>query len=178
MDQHYLKSSFREKLIEHLFIGELLKYSWLRGGCSLEVSRPEVDNQGYDVIAEEKEVIRHIQLKTSHLGARAAVQKVHVALSAKPAGCVVWILFDEHSMELGPFLFFGGPASSKLPSLSGFKVATHTKANSLGIKTERPEIRVIPKKHFRRVETIAEIYQLLFCHTQIVEDLEQALVKQ
>jgi len=45
MEQHYLKSSFREKLIEHLFIGELLKLSWLEGGCALEIAKPEVDNQ-------------------------------------------------------------------------------------------------------------------------------------
>jgi len=38
MDQHFLKSAFREKLIEHLLIGELLKISWARGDCSLEVA--------------------------------------------------------------------------------------------------------------------------------------------
>ncbi|WP_020506697.1 hypothetical protein [Lamprocystis purpurea] len=54
MDQHFLKSAFREKLIEHLLIGELLKISWARGDCSLEVAKPEVDNQGYDVLAEDK----------------------------------------------------------------------------------------------------------------------------
>ena len=51
MKEHYLKSSFRENLIEHLFIGELLKISWSRVEYSLEVSKPEVDASGYDIIA-------------------------------------------------------------------------------------------------------------------------------
>lgn len=45
-------SSFREKLIEHLLVGELLKRSWQRGDCAIETSRPEVDRAGYDFIAE------------------------------------------------------------------------------------------------------------------------------
>ena len=162
MNQHYLKSSFREKLIEHLFIGELLKHSWLEGGCSLEFAKPEVDNQGYDLIAEEKGIIRHIQLKTSHLKARTAKQKAHIALSSKPSGCVIWVFFNEQSMELRPFLFFGGSAGLPLPSLDGFKVAKHTKANVEGIKAERPKIREIPKSQFRECETVQEIYELLF----------------
>ena len=54
MKEHYLKSSFRENLIEHLFIGELLKISWSRAEYSLEVSKPEVDASGYDIIAESR----------------------------------------------------------------------------------------------------------------------------
>jgi len=162
MDKHYLKSSFREKLIEHLFIGELLKHSWLEGSCALEFAKPEVDNQGYDLIAEENGIIRHIQLKASHLQARAAKQKVHIALSSKPSGCVIWVFFNEQSMELGPFLFFGGAAGYPLPSLDRFKVAKHTKANAEGFKAERPEIREIPKGQFCKYESVHEIYELLF----------------
>jgi len=50
MDHHFLNSSYREKLIEHLFVGELLKLSWANKGLSLEVSKPEVDNSGYDFL--------------------------------------------------------------------------------------------------------------------------------
>ena len=162
MEQHYLKSSFREKLIEHLFIGELLKLSWLEGGCSLEIAKPEVDNRGYDLVVEQKNIIRHIQLKTAHLNAKAAKQKVHIALSDKPSGCVVWVYFDEKTLDLGPFLFFGGSAGSPLPSIEGFKIAKHTKANADGIKSERPEIREVTKTQFGTFSTVREIYDLLF----------------
>lgn len=61
LGQHFRHSSFREKLIEHLFIRELLKLSWLQGDCSLEVAKPEVDNRGYDIVVERDGVVRHIQ---------------------------------------------------------------------------------------------------------------------
>ena len=34
MKQHSYKSSFREKLIEHLLLSELLKYSWQQEDCT------------------------------------------------------------------------------------------------------------------------------------------------
>lgn len=162
MDQHFLSSSFREKLIEHLFVAELLKLSWFHGECSLEVAKPEVDNRGYDLIAERAGIVRHIQLKTSHTGARASSQKVHIALAKKPSGCVIWIKFDEQSLGLGPFLCFGGQAGQPLPDIEGLKPGKHTKANMLGIKGERKDIRVVPRSRFQSKETAAELFDWLF----------------
>ncbi|MOA08159.1 hypothetical protein D3C78_1279030 [compost metagenome] len=162
MDQHYLHSSFREKLIEHLFVGELLKLSWAQGGCSLEVAKSEVDNQGYDLIVEDKGIIRHIQLKAAHLNAATTRQKIHVGLAKKPSGCVVWICFNEKTLELGPFLFFGAPPGEPLQDISDFRVAKHTKADAEGVKAERPDIRVVSKGQFRRYESIDELYGALF----------------
>jgi len=162
MEQHFLHSSYREKLIEHLFVGELLKHAWLERNCSLEVSSPEVDNRGYDLIAEENGIIRHIQLKASHIGARAAGQKVHTALAAKSSGCVVWIYFDQETLQLGPFLFYGGAPGDPLPDVTSLPVAKHTKANAEGIKAERPAIRNVRKGLFTKYETYKEIYEVLF----------------
>jgi hypothetical protein len=131
--QHYLNSSFREKLIEHLFVGELLKLSWKAGPCSLEIAKPEVDCQGYDIVAEENGVIRHIQLKASYHDETTAQQKVHIALASKPSGCIIWIYFDEETLELGPFLFYGGPAGEPLPDLSDQRVAKHTRGDAQGV---------------------------------------------
>jgi len=162
MKQHYLKSSFREKLIEHLFVGELLKHSWRSGVCSLEISKPEVDNQGYDLIAETNGIIRHIQLKAAHLQAKTAKQNVHIALAGKPSGCVIWIYINKETLELGPYLFFGDSPGEPLPDMNSFKVARHTKRDAKGIKLERPEIRVVPKNEFRRLESIGEVFDVLF----------------
>lgn len=162
MSQHFLQSSYREKLVEHLFVGEMLKRCWRRGSCSLEIARPEVDNSGYDLVAEEDGVLRHIQLKATRRSGKAASQKVHVALAKKPFGCVVWIFFDEDSLDLGPFLFFGGRAGEPLPDLSSFKVAKHTKGDATGRKAERPNIRAIPRSRFHRYETLEELYVALF----------------
>lgn len=160
--RHSEHSSFREKLIEHLLIGDLLKYSWKNGDCSLEISRPEVDRAGYDLVAENGRCLRHIQLKGSTKGATTAKQKVHVALAGKPSGCVVWVDLDEDSLGLGPFRFFGGEPGEPLPCLKSFSVSKHTKGNSQGVKAERPNLRDVPKGKFERLDTIEELWSKLF----------------
>jgi len=101
-------STQRELLIEHLFVGELMKAMWRGGFSNIEVSKPQADNSGYDLVLETGKVIRHVQLKSSHRLAKTANQKVHVALESKPSGCVIWVRFDAQTLELGPFLWFGG----------------------------------------------------------------------
>jgi hypothetical protein len=162
MEEHYLQSSFREKLIEHLFIGELLKISWSRAEYSLEVSKPEVDASGYDIIAESNNFIRHIQLKGSYTGASTSTQKIHTALCKKPSGCVIWIHFDPSTLELGPFYWFDNRPGEPLPDLSSFRVAKHTRADSKGVKKERPRFRVIPKGSFTKLNSVAEVISQLF----------------
>lgn len=162
MTQHTENSSYREKLIEHLFVSELLKLSWLHDDCALEIAKPEVDNSGYDLIAERAGLIRHIQLKTSIIGGKTASQKVHIQLSNKPSGCMVWVYFDEQTMRLGPFLYFGEEAGKPLPSLGDYKIAKHTKGNSDGVKTERQNIKVLPKRAFKIIESVEKIYDQLF----------------
>lgn len=156
------QSSYREKLLEHLFIGELLRFSWLQMEAELEVSKPEVDRSGYDVVLEASGITRHVQLKSSSVNAKTAMQKVHVDLGKKPSGCIVWIQFDPNTLELGPFLFFGGSPGSPLPDLGGLKVAHHTKANASGLKAERPNIRVVPKGQFEVVNSVPLLYERLF----------------
>lgn len=162
MTQHTQHSSYREKLIEHLFLGELLKLSWLHHNCSLEIAKPEVDNSGYDAIAEANGVVRHIQIKTSLIGSATATQNLHLKLAEKPSGCVVWIYFDEKNMRLGPFLYFGSAAGKPMPSLSERKVAKHTKGTKDGFKAERQNIRILRKRDFTEIESIEGIYDQLF----------------
>ena len=83
-------------------------------------------------------------------------------MASKPSSCVVWIYFDEDKLVLGPLLFFGGVAGDPLPDLSLLRVAKHTKGDSLGVKAERPEIRVLNKGDFRRYESIEGLYTVLF----------------
>lgn len=46
------QSVYRERLLEHLLIGDLLKHSWLHTGATLEVSQPSIDRSGHDVVLE------------------------------------------------------------------------------------------------------------------------------
>lgn len=161
-NKHSIHSSYREKLLEHLFIAELLKRSWCDGDCSMEIAKPEVDSKGYDIIAEIDGVVRHIQLKATARGAQSAVQDVHVDLALKPSGCIIWMIFDEETLELGPFLFFGAGPREPLPSLEGMAIARHTKANAQGEKLERPNIRKVKKGAFEVCHTFDALYQRLF----------------
>lgn len=160
-EKHYQNSSLRENIIEHLFIGELLKIAWHRSE-SLEIAKPEVDNSGYDLIAEINGIIRHIQLKSTKIGGKAARQNIHLTLSRKPAGCVVWIFFDEQKLELGPFLYFGGNRTESMEDIKDYKIATHTKGDSQGFKKKRPNIRVITKSSFATYTTVTDLYDKLF----------------
>lgn len=162
MSQHFEQSSFREKLIEHLFVSEMLKLSWLKGDCQLEVLKPEVDNAGCDIVLENNNIIRHIQLKASKLGGKTPSQKVNIRLASKPSGCVVWIVFDENTLELCYFYFFGSEGGVPLIGLENAKIAKHTKPNANGLKAERPNIRTINKGQFVRYDSIEALYNVLF----------------
>lgn len=167
MSKHNEHSSYREKLIEHLFAGELLKLSWLEHECGLEIAKPEVDNSGYDIIAECFGIVRHIQLKASHTSSSTAQHKIHTKLADKPSGCMVWIIFDEETLEFKEFLFYGDQAGEPLPSIDKLKVAKHTKGNKDGIKNERPNIRVINKNQFKSMTSINSLYTELFCRNSL-----------
>lgn len=167
LSHHNRHSSYREKLIEHLFIGELIKISWLSGRYDLEVAKPEVDNAGYDLIIEAAGVLRHVQLKSSYLDSKTATQKIQIGLSEKPSGCVVWIYFDERTLSLGPYRVFGEEAGVPMTNIREFPIAKHSKANSHGVKLERPNIRIVNKGDFLFFENIEDVYDYLFFKSAI-----------
>ncbi|MGE5529035.1 MAG: hypothetical protein ACM3X6_07830 [Patescibacteria group bacterium] len=163
--EQYLRSRFYEQLVEHVFISEVLQEAWFRFGKTVEVLRSEIDTAGYDVVLECNGVVRHVQLKTSTEDARTARQLVNIALADKPSGCVVWLVRTEHSqscrMQLR-YRFFGNGPGEPLPSLEAFPVAKHTKADSKGVKTERPAIRQVPKSQFEELGSATELLGRLF----------------
>lgn len=158
---HSTESSLREKIIEHLFIGELLRCLWRKGMHDVEVLRAEVDRSGYDLVLEAKGIVRHIQLKASHRLAKTATLNIHVNLQTKPSACVIWIQFDPNSMELGPYLWFGAKAGDPIGPL-GDIVARHSKANSKGHKSKRRNHRVVKKARFERLSSLEEVSERLF----------------
>lgn len=159
----YLKSSFYEQVVEHVFISEVLQEVWYRFRTTAEVLRSEVDASGYDVAFECNRVLRHVQLKTSRPGGKTGSQKVNLILATKPRGCVVWILRDDERpdcrMKL-TFLFFDLACHEPLDSKT-YKTAKHTKGNAQGEKLDRPGIKVVPKRLFEEV-TITQLAQRLF----------------
>jgi hypothetical protein len=121
-----------------------------------------VDSGGYDLVIACNRIIRHIQLKSSYRGAKTARQNVNVRLSEKPSGCVVWVVFDEATLELGPFLWYGGPPGEPIPDILALPVAKHTKGNAQGVKAERPNVRVLSRSLFAQVASLPELVTRLF----------------
>jgi hypothetical protein len=85
-----------------------------------------------------------------------------MGLAGKPGGCVIWIEFDEDTLELGPYRWFGGPPGQLLPELSGFHAAKHTKRNAEMVKSERPNIKSIPRTKFERISNLDQLVTKLF----------------
>ncbi|MEQ9490519.1 MAG: hypothetical protein RIM72_16160 [Alphaproteobacteria bacterium] len=158
---HSIESGLREKVIEHLFVGDLLRILWQRGMRDIEVLRTEVDRAGYDIVLEANGVMRHVQLKASHKTARTARVGIHVSLESKPSGCVIWVFFDPDTMTLGPFLWYGGDPGERIPSL-GDRIGKHSKGNSQGHKAERPNIRMLNKGQFTSINSAEDLIDVLF----------------
>ncbi len=158
---HFIDSSLREKVLEHLFVGDLLRCLWRQGCRDIEILQPEVDSAGYDVVIEANGTMRHVQLKASYRGARTSRQKVNIGLAKKPGGCVIWIQFNPVNLDLGPFLWFGGSPGEPLPPL-GDRVGRHSKGDSSGRKAERPNIRLLNKGQFSELKTMEEVSSALF----------------
>lgn len=157
----YLDSSGLEKVLEHRFVAELATSLWIEGCRDVELLRSEVDAHGYDLVIEAKGTMRHIQLKSMVAGGKKQHVTVNTRLASKPSGCVVWFDYDPHTLELGPFRWFGGVPGAGLPD-TGDIVARHSKANALGQKSERSGHRVIRKSKFQHVNTVGALVQLLF----------------
>lgn len=159
---HSLLSSYREMLLEHLFSGEIMRHVWLSGIKRLEVLKPQVDDGGYDLLFEGNKVVRHVQLKATFRGSKVARFNVNTALALKPSGCVIVLLFDPHTLDLGPFLWFGGAPGTPLPDIRAFQIAKHTKGNAQGVKLPRPRVRVLPRSAFDKVSELDDLAQRLF----------------
>ena len=159
---HSALSSYREVLLEHLFAGEIMRRTWLSGIKRLEVLKPQIDDGGYDLILEGNDVVRHVQLKSTSRRSKVARFTVNTGLAGKPSGCVIVLLCDPVTLELGPFLWFGGRPGMRLPDLGHFRIARHTKGNAQGVKLPRPKLRIVPRSAFERVADVGELSERLF----------------
>lgn len=160
-DAPYLASSTLEKLLEHRFLAGLATQLWCRGTHEFDILHSEVDAFGHDLVIECQGIIRHIQLKAMVRKGKRRDVGVSVALGQRPSGCVIWMLYDPETLELGPFLWLGEAPGEPLPS-PGEKVGRHTKGNAQGVKAERPGIRLVTRSRFEKIESIDTLADRLF----------------
>ena len=158
---NYISSTLRERIVEHVFVGEILRLLWQRDVTDVEVLRSEFDAGGYDLVMSYKKIVRHIQLKTTLVEGKAANVKASVKLMDKPSGCIVWI-FVSPKLELVQYRWLGGDPGQPFPNILEMKIAKHTKGNAQGKKTEKPLHRIIPKSKFGKPCLIDDVITHLF----------------
>lgn len=164
VEAHYRHSALRERIIEHLFVGELLRRLWRRGVHDVEVLRSEFDAGGYDLVVSRGGLVRHVQFKSVLEDGRARKASIGLRLAARPSGCVLWTVVTK-DLEPRGWLWFGGPPGEPLPSIDHFPTTRHTKADATGVKTLRPDHRDVPRAAFRSLATIDEVIAALFGET-------------
>lgn len=109
---HYIHSVLRERIVEHVFVGDALRRLWQLGITDVEVMRSEFDAGGYDLVMSRGKIIRHIQFKTMSLGGKTASTKIGLKLLEKPSGCVIWIVVAP-DLTLSSYLWFGGEPGAR-----------------------------------------------------------------
>jgi hypothetical protein len=159
--KHYLHSTLRERIVEHVFVGDVLRELWSRDIFDVEVLRPEFDAGGYDLVMNRGNIERHIQFTTSLVDGKAADIKASLKLMTKPGGCVIWILVTPE-LVLHSYRWLGGAPGQRLPDILSMKVAKHTKGNAGGEKGKRPGHRIIPVSQFDPPCSLNKILERLF----------------
>jgi hypothetical protein len=159
---HYIQSTLRERIVEHVFVGEALRQLWKRGATDVEVLRSEFDAGGYDLVMSYRKTVRHIQFKSTTEGGKTTSVSISLKLSEKPSGCVIWIGVSPRDLEFKSYHWFGGSPGEPLPNISDLKVAKQVKADARGIKAEKRNHRVIPRGRFEQLPSMDAVLERLF----------------
>lgn len=151
----YEESRTVEKLMEHIFLSEVLQECWFRRRQIVEVLRAEVDAAGYDLVLEAAGRIRHVQLKASRQGGKTSKQTINSRLADRQGGCVVWISYEvdeENGRAQLKYRWWDSDASTA-PRVPGRNPRT---------KKERPNTFVLKKADFELIEHTDTLVDRLF----------------
>jgi hypothetical protein len=151
-------SSLRESIVEHLFVGEVLRLLWCQDKFKVEILKPQVDNAGYDLAIACNSTLWHVQLKSCNEDGKRSSVNVGLELTKKRNWCVIWIFVDK-DLGFKSFRWFGSDSGQFVEG--DFKPTKHTKGNATGHKAERPGYREVPRSKFEKL-TKDQVIQRLF----------------
>lgn len=157
---HFLNSTLRERIVEHVFVGDALRTLWRCGVFDVEVLRSEFDAHGCDLVMARGRIVRHIQFKTG-TSQKPGTVSVSRSLADKPSGCVIWIQVGA-DLGMGPFFWFGGEPGEPLPPIAGYPNPLRATHNKDGVRPIRQNHRAVPGVAFRRLETLRDVLDQLF----------------
>ncbi|WP_245435059.1 hypothetical protein [Mesorhizobium sp. WSM3879] len=168
-----LYSTLRERIVEHVFVGDALRELWRLGVYDLEVLRSEFDAHGYDLVMARGKIVRHIQFKTGTQKKPGTVS-LSRSLAEKPSGCAIWIRLNP-DLGMGPSFWFGAAPGQRLAALDGYPNSRRVTPNKTGVRPIRKNHHEVPGAAFVPRSTLREIVADLFGHlppTLVVEDSE------
>jgi hypothetical protein len=157
-------SSYRESLLEAIFVSDLIQAAWRGGYSPVELAHAFVDFQGYDLIATCGPVTRHIQLKAL----RSPRITLHKALLEKPSACCILlrptVIGEGIAMK---YRFFGGEPGEALEFPADARVAkrsTPAVRDGEMIKPERANHVIVPRSLFEPQSdaSMSDLLPLLF----------------
>jgi hypothetical protein len=159
-DAHFTHSTLRERIVEHVFVGDALRALWRRGIHDVEVLRPEFDAHGYDLVVARGRTVRHVQFKA---GQARRPKKVSLAraLAEKPSGCAIWISVSP-ALDMGPFFWLGGSPGEPLPSLAEHSASRRPTPNKNGERPVRQNHVDVPARAFSKLDTLDDVLVALF----------------
>jgi hypothetical protein len=169
-DKNSTNSTLRERIVEHVFVGDALRNLWRRGVVDVEVLRSEFDAHRYDLVMERGRIVRHIQFRTGN-SKKPGDTSISLALAGKPSGCVIWIRVAAN-LEMGPYFWFGGAPGQQLPPIAHYPIplrATHRKS---GVRPPRNNHRLVPGEDIRVLGTLDEVLETLFGDLPNAESLQ------
>lgn len=161
-NSHYIHSVLRERIVEHVFVGEALRQLWKRGALDVEVLRSEFDAGGYDIVMSYRKIVRHIQLKSVTEAGKTARVNVSLKLMQKPSGCVIGIVVSPRDLQLKSYRWLGEAPGEPLLNDPNWKIAKHTKANAEGKKLEKANHRIVPLSRFIKLPDMDAVLHRLF----------------
>lgn len=151
----YEESRTVEKLMEHIFLSEILQECWFHRRQVVEVLRAEVDAAGYDLVLEAAGRIRHVQLKASRQGGKTSKQTINTKLADRQGGCVVWIAYEvDEEMGRAQLKYRWWDSDTQSPP--------KTPGRNTRTGKERPNTFVLKKADFELIEDTPKLVERLF----------------
>lgn len=93
-------SNFRESMVEHRFIAELMEYCWQRDFFDIQVLHSEIDDSGYDLVVSIKNNTSFLQLKVTSEESRVCEFPIHQNLVSKPNAFILLIEYEKSNISI------------------------------------------------------------------------------
>jgi hypothetical protein len=156
-------SSYRDSVLESIFITELVQSCAMTGRRPVEIARNVVGFEGYNLIATCGPVTRQIKLEQSKPGL-----DLDKSLEDRPSGCcVVTIPFVDAERRRIAFQYrwFGGDPGERLifpADAKPARLAVNRRREPELASAEPPNYLRVGAKHFARADDIDEVADYLF----------------